>query len=532
MSAKHVKQESDSSAAQSAATTRSAVAAQSAPTQAAAQKGAVTTVTPAAKDFFSSDNTAYDMPRSRKTLKIVGIVIGVIVGLLAALYLAGVIFFSGHFLPDTTINGVDVSWKTPEETHDAIAATLDDYQLDIAGYTYQVTLVGKDIAYGLDSNQDMLADVNPWAWPAELVTHAGKTTTFAVSYNEETVNRILTETIDAHNETATAPVDAHLEYDKDTDTVVVSPEQIGTKLDKTQVSTDVAAALHLVSSHLDLTQRDLVAPAVFSTDPRLNNAAKQINTQWNVNVTLTLGGYPALTINKSNLLGWVTYDENNNVSLDNDAIEQWAQEKAEKLNTYGTEHTYIRPDGKEITVTGDTAFGWQLDTGALTETIVSAIKNGEQGEIAIPCTNEGAYYNMETGAEWTSFVDVDLSEQHAYYYNDSGELLWESDIISGNVNYATRATPTGVFAITRKATNERLYTYEEGKEKPNECTVAYWMPFIGNVYALHDAWWQPGFGGTMYRDGYGSHGCVNLPSDKAAELFNLVEVGTVVVVHW
>ena len=58
------------------------------------------------------------------------------------------------------------------------------------------------------------------------------------------------------------------------------------------------------------------------------------------------------------------------------------------------------------------------------------------------------------------------------------------------------------------------------------------MPFIGNVYALHDAPWQPDFGGTMYRDGYGSHGCVNLPPSKAAELYNIVDVGTVVVVHW
>ena len=58
------------------------------------------------------------------------------------------------------------------------------------------------------------------------------------------------------------------------------------------------------------------------------------------------------------------------------------------------------------------------------------------------------------------------------------------------------------------------------------------MPFIGNLYALHDAWWQPGFGGTMYRDGYGSHGCVNLPTSAAESLYALIHVGDVVVVHW
>ena len=41
-----------------------------------------------------------------------------------------------------------------------------------------------------------------------------------------------------------------------------------------------------------------------------------------------------------------------------------------------------------------------------------------------------------------------------------------------------------------------------------ESTVQYWMPFVGNVIGMHDADWQPYFGGTRYQDGGGSHGCV------------------------
>ena len=484
------------------------------------------------RDFFSSDAAAYDMPHSRGKLKIVGIVLGAIVALVAALYLAGAVFFMSHFLPGTNINGVDVSWKTPDEMRGKIAATLDDYQLEITGYGCELTIPGKEISYGLDPDQDMLAYVNPWTWPIELFTHAGKSATFAVSYNKQKVAELLDETLAVCNETATDPVDAHLAYDEATDAVVVAPEQAGTKLDKKQVLTDVDAALRLVHTRLELTERDLVAPAVFATDGSLKNAADQVNALSHVNVTLTLGGYPALKINRGNLLDWIVYDDNRNISLNEEAVELWAQEMADKLNTYGTEHTYTRPDGKEITVSGGPAFGWKLDTAALTDMIVAAVHDSAQGEIAIPCESEGAYYNMETGAEWTRYIDIDLAEQHAYFFDEDGSILWESDIISGNVNYSTRNTPTGVYYITRKATNERLRTYEEGKEKPNESTVAYWMPFIGNVYALHDAPWQPDFGGTMYRDGYGSHGCVNLPPSKAAELYNIVDVGTVVVVHW
>ena len=37
-------------------------------------------------------------------------------------------------------------------------------------------------------------------------------------------------------------------------------------------------------------------------------------------------------------------------------------------------------------------------------------------------------------------------------------------------------------------------------------------------------------GCTIYKYS-GSHGCVNLPPSKAAELYGLISVGTIVVVH-
>lgn len=49
----------------------------------------------------------------------------------------------------------------------------------------------------------------------------------------------------------------------------------------------------------------------------------------------------------------------------------------------------------------------------------------------------------------------------------------------------------------------KLTGYENG-QKIYESTVQYWMPFDGNAIGLHDADWQPDFGGTMYKDGYGA----------------------------
>jgi lipoprotein-anchoring transpeptidase ErfK/SrfK len=48
---------------------------------------------------------------------------------------------------------------------------------------------------------------------------------------------------------------------------------------------------------------------------------------------------------------------------------------------------------------------------------------------------------------------------------------------------------------------------------------------------IHDASWQPWFGGNRYTYG-GSHGCINLPFSRAQELYRMVEMDTPVIIHW
>lgn len=53
------------------------------------------------------------------------------------------------------------------------------------------------------------------------------------------------------------------------------------------------------------------------------------------------------------------------------------------------------------------------------------------------------------------------------------------------------------------------------------------MPFNGGI-GFHDANWQPYFGGDRFMEG-GSHGCINMPPDKAAELYNIIDYNVPIV---
>lgn len=121
-----------------------------------------------------------------------------------------------------------------------------------------------------------------------------------------------------------------------------------------------------------------------------------------------------------------------------------------------------------------------------------------------------------------TYVEVDISAQHLYYYENL-TLKFESDIVTGNIS-AKHNTPTGVYYLRARQTNQVL----TGKNYASH--VDYWMPIIGNSIGLHDATWRSRFGGQIYKTN-GSHGCINMPHAKAAELFNMIQVGTPVVVH-
>jgi lipoprotein-anchoring transpeptidase ErfK/SrfK len=56
------------------------------------------------------------------------------------------------------------------------------------------------------------------------------------------------------------------------------------------------------------------------------------------------------------------------------------------------------------------------------------------------------------------------------------------------------------------------------------------MPFNGGI-GLHDASWQPWFGGNRYRTN-GSHGCINMPLAAAKTLYANISIGDTVKVHY
>ena len=138
-----------------------------------------------------------------------------------------------------------------------------------------------------------------------------------------------------------------------------------------------------------------------------------------------------------------------------------------------------------------------------------------------PSTAHAFDQSMATPAAPTgmTYIDVNIQNQMLTYFVNGVPMLATPCVTGG----PGRGTPVGVFQINSCIPGKYLTgpTWHVWVDR--------WMRFAGNC-GIHDATWRRQFGGDIYKHN-GSHGCVNIPHDVALQLYNMVGIGTVVIVH-
>ena len=466
--------------------------------------------------------------------KTLGIVFGVIVGVLLVIYLVGALMFSNKLFPNTKLNDEDVSLISTEELAKKLNTAADNYKLQVTGsngYTQTITAKDIDLKNAAGTTMDtMVPNHNAWGWPVEVFKTHDITDGAITSYNADTLTNLVNTAVDTFNATAIQPVNANIAYDSKAATFNITKETVGTALNKDAVLSAVTKSVNGLDEKLTLDTTYLLQPTLLSSDSRLQTSVQNAQKMCKTNVTYTVGDVKAATLDVSVLAPMIEIDAECNTTLNSDKLNEWASGISGKLNTVGSTRTYTRPDGKQITVSGG-AYGWILNEEAFENQVRTDAAEGAVKTVAIEFEQSGTGFTALGGADWGKrYVDVDLTEQHVRFYDDSGNIIWEADCVSGAPT-DNHATPTGVWYVNAKESPSKLIGYTSSGQKEYETQVQFWMPFEGNGVGFHDATWQSAFGGTRYQDGYGSHGCINLSYEKAESLYGIIKTNDVVIVH-
>ncbi len=477
---------------------------------------------------------AEEKKRKNRIAKRAGIVASIVIGFLAVVYLGGAALFATHFFPNTTIADVDISLDSPAQAASELDDTVGSFSFKVKGQGMNLTVSSDQAGMKMDSTavaDGVLARQVPWEWPVRVFEEHDVTAAVADAMSASTLSDVIEQAVAEVNATAEAPVDAAVIFKEDVGKFYITPEIEGTMLDPQKVVEQCMEGVLSLNGDIILKKDARLDPKVLKEDQRLVDACAKANQLARADITFTLDGNRAANVNATTIGTWVTVTPEFEVLFNNDELTVWAEEISQQFDTVGSERTYVRPDGKEVTVSGG-SYGWKVDSEALEAAAIEAVQNGTIGNVEIPVVQSGNGFTKLGAQDWGArYVDVDLSEQHAYFYDETGALVWESDIVSGAKGKTD--SPTGVYTLNHKQSPTVLIGEMTSEGTPEyESKVTYWMPFKGNSVGLHDASWQSAFGGDRYASGYGSHGCINLPTDAAGELYEIITPGDVVVVHY
>lgn len=455
------------------------------------------------------------------------IIAGSIVGALVVIYLGAAVFFMSHFLVNTTVNGKDFSGKTAADVEDYLKEQVADYELTILEQNNVSDVIrGTDISLTYKENsqvEDALDAQNQLLWIVSLFAKSSADVTIEVEYDEAALQERI-ENLQAVTAEQTDPVSAHPEYDGNS--FVVAEEQYGTKVDMETLTAKIEQYITEFNPTLDMMDEECyVMPAYTSDSPEVQAACDEMNSYLKASITYPMD--ESIVVDKQLISGWITYDAEMNVTFNEDAVREWMREFSSKYDTVGTSRTITTPTGKTAEVSGGT-YGWIVDEAAETENLINSIKNGEVAEREPAYKQTAASHGAQ---DWgNTYIEVDIAAQHMWYIVD-GSIAMESDVVTG-LPADGRDTPTGVYSILYTERDSTLKgEVDPATGKPSyETPVAFWMPFTWQGHGFHDATWQSSFGGSRYQTN-GSHGCVNMPYDKAEQLFGMISAGTPVIVH-
>ena len=491
--------------------------------------------------------------RGRRVL----IALGVVLAVFVIAYGGGVVLFGNVCYPNTVIADTDVSLMTRDTAISRVRSSAEGYRLTVEGDGFTWTFDPESASEVIDAEAavDRTIGANdPFEWPVRLVEALSNTDSNAAvessadggeevsldqidlpqGFDRDAFLADLDAALDAFNETRTGTFDAAGAYDADAGKFTLEKARSNQKLDKEAIEVAALRAISTLSKNVTLDEGSFVPLAGGASESELRAAIDQANSLIGTDVDLKMGGSVVATLDGATFVQWMTFDESLKPTLSTEPLAQWVRDLAEtKLDTIGCQRTYARPDGKVVTVSGGT-YGWNSDEQQLVKLLQEAVANKQVGEIDIPTLQNAAVWTAKGEKDWGAYCDIDLTEQHCRYYDASGNILWESGCVTGNPNEGD-ATPTGVYILNAKRQNETLIGMDMDKdgEPDYRSPVAYWMPFVGNLIGLHDASWQSAsvFTNPTAYLWAGSHGCVNLPTDKAGELYNLIQVGDCVIVH-
>lgn len=475
-------------------------------------------------DSEISDETG----NAKKKLK-PSMIAGAAAAILVVGYAAGALYYTNHLFAGTKINGMDCANMTEKKADAALKKQVESYEIELDFRNNESrTISGSDIGYqyiGSGDVKDVMKKQNPLLWVSGLFSKKNYNVEIDANFDKTALKAQLDGLDCLQEANMEAPADAQIAFVDNQ--FVVQDETQGTTIDEGTLLTALEEAVCTSQTKLSVEKTGAYAkPSVTKDDETLIHQKDIWNSCATATITYTFGDEQEV-LDGMQIKDWLSYDEEGNYVENKEAvmahIKEYVLDLATRRNTMGRDRTITSTmTGEPVTVSGG-SYGFRIDQSEEAEQIYENIVNHDVVTREPAYASRAAIYSMTGDDIGNTYVEVDLGNQHLWYYKE-GTLIMDTDFVSGTYTVSDRRTPSGTYSLMYKQKDQVLRgTRRADGTYEYESPVKYWMPFNGGI-GFHDASWRYSFGGSIFMYS-GSHGCVNLPSSMASELYENIEAG-------
>ena len=438
------------------------------------------------------------------------------------IYMVGLVIFTFEVPPGTIVNSIDVSWqkyadlKTIVENVNPndVFLIIEDKGSEIIRVTYSE----------VDGKKEAEVDVkfNKYLWFIDLFRAHNVNTNITYLYDSSKLRRKLKE-LNEDLEAPTAPkfekVDGIYSATAGTPGSRVDVDKVLKMVDNAEFVGDIL--------YLDTDSN----PELLQQPPSIDNSVIKEDVEFYTEITkhlpqIQISDDILFSIGEAELCRLVEFNfDKKSLNVNLNEVESHIDDLYDKYYSVGTEQKFVDGEGQIRTVTGGT-YGWELDKEETLKTFIHTLENlseDEQPIIKVSWKSTGYTdgTNLLSEFDGDRYIVVSIEDQHVWV-RDSGEIIMESDCVTGEKGKCD--TPKGTFSVLERRDGKYL-------EGANYRTwVNKWMRLTWSGIGLHDATWRRNFGDKIFETN-GSHGCINLPSQFASELFEWVKSGDVVFIY-
>lgn len=456
--------------------------------------------------------------------KIIQIIASIMV-VIGITYAIGTSYYADRFQAKTNFSGIDIGHLSPQEAHTKIQQQLKNQTITFYENNQNIGKISlADLNAEIDAAshlESLLNSQNNLTW----VTSFFSSTTYQpelkdyVSISENSFSESF-EQLGLVDQERTASTDARIAYAEDKG-YYLEPETIGNQLDLDTIKNLVVEGIQTGQQKIEVNAA-YTQPMLTVEDGNLNDIIQAIEETAATEITLTIAGFEE-TITREQIMSWLYLDEQNDLYFDELLIYDYLGTLNERYATYDDYRYFESTLQGEIQLEPGT-LGWSIDREAETQSILEDLYAGLDVKRETSIVGTG-YNGVSLDDIGSSYIEVDMISQNMFVYLDGVQVI-STPVVTGQIG---TTTVPGTYAIWNMETPSALVGYNPRTEQDYEQPVQYWMAFDDTGQGIHDADWQPYFGGDAYLTN-GSLGCVNTPPNIMPTVFEYAYLGMPVIV--